>query len=93
MGQVKSAFHDTVAQQSESELGADEPSNYAPIAPISPSMEIYLLMDCSVPVSAYMYKALAVRDMDIFILAAEFEEYPDLHDYWVKSMPMALVAE
>ena len=92
MGQVKSAFHDIVAQQSEAELGADEPRNYSP-ALFSPSMPIYLLMDCSTPVGAYMYKHMAEHDMDICIQCAEYEDQPDLHDYWVKTVPMSMASD
>lgn len=80
MGQVKSAFHDIIEQ--------DDGPDYAP-----PSVEIYLLMDCSIPVGAYMYKALAEHDMDICIQGAERGDEPDMHDYWVKPITMALVAE
>jgi hypothetical protein len=90
MGQVKSAFHDIVARQSENELGAGEPAS---LAPLSPSLTIYLLMDCSSPVGAYVHKALAERDMGLCIEAAEREDMPDLHDYWVKPVPMSLATD
>lgn len=92
MGQVKSAFHDIVAQQSEAELGAYELRSYGP-APISPSMPIYLLMDCSTPVGAYMHRDMALHDMDMCIQCAEYEDQPDLHDYWVKTVPMSLATD
>jgi hypothetical protein len=90
MGQVKSAYHDQVARQTEAEMGANERTNYAPI---SPSITIYLLMDCSVSVGAYMHRHMAEHDMDICIQCAEYEDQPDLHDYWVKSVPMSMATD
>ena len=86
MGQVKSAYHDLMAYNLETQP-------LAPLAPLSPSTNIYLLMDCSVPVAAYMHKALAEHDMNICIEGAEREEQPDLHDYWIKPLPMSMASD
>jgi hypothetical protein len=96
MGQVKAAyqedmdnrFNGTTAEDIARWARASSPESYAMSA--LRQTKIFLLMDCSQVVSAYIDETLAHHDCLTCQDGAAYEDMPDHHDYWVKPMDMVV---
>lgn len=95
MGQVKNAYQEDMESRFNGINAAYLAGLNAAVqaklltAPVTtPSIKIFLLMDCSQVVASYMDEALAHHDCLTCHEGMAYEPEPLHHDYWVKPLDL-----